>query len=261
MCSGYGTICNASDAGVGMKDLYTGAGYLVEGFRLLRLPVLRRFVLLPLLVNLVLFAALLTLAYGWVSDGANYLVGGLPDWLHWLSYLVVPVFAVVSLVVIFYGFSLLANLIAAPFNGWLAEAVEAHLTGQAPAGDWKQLLRDLLPSLLSELRKLVYFALRAVPILLLLLVPVVNVAASVLWLVFSAWMMTVQYIDYPMANHRLFFREQRARLRRRPLLAWSFGATVMLATLVPVLNFVVMPAAVAGATALWVRENGLAAQR
>jgi CysZ protein len=74
-------------------------------------------------------------------------------------------------------------------------------------------------------------------------------------------MMTVQYLDYPMANHRLFFSEQRARLRKRPLLAWSFGGLVMLATLVPVLNFFVMPAAVAGATVLWVREQGLAVER
>ncbi len=244
-----------------MRDLYTGAGYLIEGFALLRQPVLRRFVIVPLLINLVLFAGLIGLAYGWVSAAAAYLIAGLPNWLHWLSYLVVPVFALVSLVVIFYGFSLLANLIAAPFNGLLAEAVEAHLSGRPPSGDWKQALRDLLPSLLSELRKLLYFALRALPLLLLLWVPVLNMAASVLWVLFSAWMMTVQYIDYPMANHRLFFSEQRARLRKRPLLAWSFGGLVMLATLVPLLNFVVMPAAVAGATALWVREHGLTVQR
>ena len=31
----------------------------------------------------------------------------------------------------------------------------------------------------------------------------------------------------------------------------------MLCTLVPVINFIIMPAAVAGATAIWVRENGL----
>jgi len=98
-------------------------------------------------------------------------------------------------------------------------------------------------------------------LLLLLLIPVVNVGASVLWMLFSAWMMTVQYVDYPMANHHLFFKDQRARLRKRPLLAWSFGGLVMVCTLIPVLNFVVMPAAVAGSTALWVRENGLTPQR
>ncbi len=244
-----------------MKDLFTGPRYLLEGFGLLRKPGLRRFVLIPVLINLLLFGGLIGLAYDWVDGSSRYLVDRLPDWLHWLSYLVVPVFVLTSLVVIFYGFSVVANLIAAPFNGLLAEAVESYLTGQQPEGNWRQLLRDILPSILSELRKLLYFALRALPLLVLLLVPAVNLAASVLWVLFSAWMMTVQYMDFPMANHRLFFREQRARLRKRPVLAWSFGGLVMLFTLVPVLNFFIMPAAVAGATALWVRENGLAPQR
>jgi CysZ protein len=244
-----------------MKDLLTGPRYVLEGFGLLRKPVLRRFVLVPVLINVLLFGGLIGLAYGWVDGSSRYLVARLPEWLQWLSYLVVPVFVLTSLVVIFYGFSVVANLIAAPFNGLLAEAVESYLTGQTPEGDWRQLLRDILPSILSELRKLLYFALRALPLLLLLLVPVVNVAASVLWVLFSAWMMTVQYLDFPMGNHRLFFTEQRARLRKRPLLAWSFGGLVMVITLVPVLNFFVMPAAVAGATALWVREKGLTPQR
>lgn len=243
-----------------MKDLIAGPRYLLEGFGLLRTPGLRRFVLVPVLINVLLFAGLIGLAYGWVDSASRYLLAGLPDWLHWLGYLVVPVFVLTSLLAIFYGFSVLANLIAAPFNGLLAEAVESHLRGSPPPGDWRQVLRDVGPSLLSELRKLLYFSLRAVPLLVLLLVPVVNVVASLLWVLFGAWMMTVQYLDYPMANHRLFFKEQRARLRKRPLLAWSFGGLVMLATLVPVLNFFVMPAAVAGATVLWVREQGLTVQ-
>ena len=238
-----------------MRDLFAGPRYLMEGFSLLRKPGLRRFVILPLLVNVILFGGLIWWAYGWVDVAAAYLTGKLPDWLHWLSYIVVPVFVVTSLVVIFYAFSILANLIAAPFNGLLAEAVECHLTGKTLEGDWRQVLRDILPSVYSELRKLLYFLLRALPLLICLLIPLVNVVASVLWILFSAWMMTVQYIDYPMANHRLFFKDQRARLRKRPLLAWGFGGVVMLCTMIPVVNFFVMPAAVAGATSIWVRER------
>ncbi len=244
-----------------MKDLVAGPRYMLEGFGLLTRPGLRRFVAIPVLVNVLIFGGLLTLAYGWVDDSSRFLIAKLPDWLRWLSYIVIPVFVLTSLVVIFYGFSIVANIIAAPFNGLLAEAVEAHLTGKQFESSWKQVARDIVPSILSELRKLLYFVLRAIPLLLLLLIPVVNVGASVLWMLFSAWMMTVQYVDYPMANHHLFFKDQRARLRKRPLLAWSFGGLVMVCTLVPVLNFVVMPAAVAGSTALWVRENGLTPQR
>ncbi len=244
-----------------MKDLLAGPRYMVEGFGLLTKPGLRRFVVVPVLVNVLIFGGLITLAYGWVDNTSGYLIAKLPDWLQWLSYIVIPVFVLTSLVVIFYGFSIVANIIAAPFNGLLAEAVEAHMTGKPLEGSWKQVARDVVPSILSELRKLLYFVLRAVPLLLLMLIPVINVGASVLWMLFSAWMMTVQYVDYPMANHHLFFKDQRARLRKRPLLAWSFGGLVMVCTLVPVVNFVVMPAAVAGSTALWVRENGLTPQR
>jgi CysZ protein len=240
-----------------MKDIVTGPAYLLQGFSLLRQPGLRRFVLMPLLVNLLIFGGLIWWAYSWVDNTSVYLIAKLPDWLQWLSYILVPVFVLTSLVVIFYGFSIVANLIAAPFNGLLAEAVECHLSGEKLQGAWRQVVRDILPSIGSELRKLVYFALRAVPLLLLLLVPGINIVASVLWVLFSAWMMTVQYIDYPMANHSLFFRDQRARLRKRPLLAWSFGGLVMLCTMIPVINFFVMPAAVAGATAIWVREKQL----
>lgn len=240
-----------------MKDALAGLAYLREGFSLLRRPGLRRFVVMPLLVNVLLFGGLIWWAFSWVDATSQYLVAQLPGWLQWLSHLVVPVFVLTSLVLIFYSFSIVANLVAAPFNGLLAEAVEAHLTGRPLQGDWRQVLRDVLPSVFSELRKLLYFALRAVPLLVLLLVPAVNVVASLLWVLFSAWMMTVQYIDYPMANHGLFFKEQRARLRKRPLLAWSFGGLVMLCTMIPLVNFFIMPAAVAGATLIWVRENRL----
>ena len=238
-----------------MKDLFAGPRYVMEGFTLLRKPGLRRFVFMPLLINVVLFGVLIWWAYGWVDGASQYLTGKLPDWLQWLSYIVVPVFVLTSLVVIFYSLSIVANLIAAPFNGLLAEAVECYLTGKTLEGDWRQVMRDILPSIFSELRKLLYFMLRAIPLLILLLVPLVNVVASVLWVLFSAWMMTVQYIDYPMANHQLFFRDQRARLRKRPLLAWGFGGVVMLCTMIPVVNFIVMPVAVAGATSIWVKEG------
>jgi CysZ protein len=156
---------------------------------------------------------------------------------------------------VFYGFSILTNLLAAPFNGMLAEAVEQQLTGQPiETGGWRALARDIIPSLYSELRKLLYFALRAVPLGLLFLIPGINVAAPFLWALFSAWMLTIEYMDYPMANHLLHFARQRQLLRGRRLLAYGFGGGTLLLTLIPFVNFIAMPAAVAGATALWVGE-------
>lgn len=239
-----------------MRDFLKGIGYLAEGLRLIRLAGLRRFVMVPLLVNTLLFAALMFAAVSGFERLLEYLLGFLPEWLHWLQYLLWPLFALSALVVLAYSFTLIANLLAAPFNGQLAEAVEKHLTGVAlePGGDWRALLADIVPSLWSEVQKLAYFALRGLPLLLLFVVPGINLAAPLLWTLFGAWMLALEYGDYPMGNHGLKFRDQRPRFKARRGLALGFGLAVLGLTMIPVVNFLAMPAAVAGATALWVRE-------
>lgn len=246
-----------------MRDFLTGLSAVLEGLRLIRQPALRRFAVVPLLVNSVLFTVLLFVAVNGFDRLVDQLLGVLPDWLHWLQYLLWPLFALATLLILIYSFTLLANLIAAPFNGMLAEATERHLTGQSleQIGNWRALLRDIGPSLLSELHKLGYFAARALPLLLLFVVPLLNFAAPILWTVFSAWMIAAEFVDYPMGNHGLKFHAQRPRLQGRRLLMLGFGLGVFGLMLIPVANFVAMPAAVAGATALWVRELRTDAER
>ncbi len=233
----------------------SGFHYLLEGFRLIRQPGLRRYVAVPLLVSILVFSGALFALGWWLDIMVDSLLAKIPGWLDWLRYLAWPIFTLAGVLVVFYSFSILTNLVAAPFNGMLAEAVEQHLTGQAiDTGGWQALLKDVLPSLLSELRKLLYFVLRAVPMGILFLVPGVNLAAPLLWALFSAWMLAIEYADYPMANHRLMFSAQRKLLRGRRMLAWGFGGGTLLMTMIPLLNFLAMPVAVAGATAMWVGE-------
>lgn len=239
-----------------MRDLFRGAAYLLEGLGLVRQPGLRRYVLIPLLINMLLFGGLLYFAYGWVGGLVELLLGYLPAYLDWLSYLLWPLFVLVGVLVVFFGFSLLANLIGAPFNDLLAAAVARHLTGQAQEeGDWQTLFRELLPNLLSELRKLLYFLLRLIPLGILFLIPGLNLAAPFLWALFGAWMLALEYVSYPMGNRGLLFAQQRRWLRDHRGLSLGFGAATLLGTLVPLVNFLVMPVAVAGATAMWVRES------
>jgi len=238
-----------------MKDFLAGFGFVLEGLRLIRKPVLRRFVIIPLLINLLVFGGLIGVAWHYFGLLMDQLLGYLPEWLHWLQYVLWPLFAVSVGLVIFYTFSITANLIAAPFNGLLAEAVEKHLTGQPlPEASWKRIVREIVPALVAEVKKILYYVLRAIPIGLLFVIPGVNVAAPALWTLFNGWMLSLEYLDYPMANHHLLFPEPRRRLKSRRMLGLGFGLGSLLFTLVPVLNFVAMPASVAGATALWVRR-------
>ena len=128
-----------------MKNSHSGMHYLLEGVRLIRQPGLRRYVAIPLLVSVVFFSVAVFGLTHWLEQLIALLLGYLPGWLNWLRYLLWPVFAVAGVLIIFYTFSLITNLIAAPFNGMLAEAVEKYLTGQPiETGGWQALLKDFI---------------------------------------------------------------------------------------------------------------------
>ena len=107
-----------------------------------------------------------------------------------------------------------------------------------------------------EMRKLAYFLPRAIGLLILSFIPVVNLVAAPLWLLFGVWMMAVQYIDYPADNNKMSWQDMLAWLREKRWQSLSFGGITYAALLVPGLNILMMPAAVAGATLFWVRERG-----
>jgi len=110
-------------------------------------------------------------------------------------------------------------------------------------------------SLGRECRKIVYYLPRLIGLLLLTLIPVVNLVASPLLLVFGVWMMAVQYIDYQADNDQVGFIDMLRWMRSRRSLSLGFGLPVYIGMLIPLVNLLVMPSAVAGSTLLWVREG------
>jgi len=68
-------------------------------------------------------------------------------------------------------------------------------------------------------------------------------------------MMAIQYCDYPMDNNKVSFRQMKIMLAERRLTSVSFGALVQLGMMIPLVNLIVMPAAVIGATLYWIEEH------
>jgi CysZ protein len=231
-----------------------GFGYLIDGLKLLLKPGLKRYLLMPLLINILIFTLI-----GWIAIGQFevFMDWLLPEssWWSFLRWLLWPLFALSGVLMTFYTFTAVANLIAAPFNALLAERVEILLTGERPPQSNENLAATVVPAILSELKKLSYFLLRAIPLLLLFVIPVVNIAAPVLWLLFSAWFLALEYGDFPMGNHGMTFSEQHQRLKQQRLTALGFGGGVTLLMMIPIVNFAAMPAAVAGATVHWCRTR------
>ena len=231
--------------------------YFFKGLRLLKQKGLKRFVLIPLLINLVLFSVAFFWMWQLLQSFIVHIQQWLPQWLHWLEYLLIPL-GVMSLLLSFaYSFTMVANFIAAPFNGLLSEKVEAHLSGRViPATTMAEFVKDIPRMLGREWQKLLYALPRAIILFVLFLfLPLIG---PVLWFLFTSWLLAIQYVDYPYDNHKIDFRSMRQQLRSQPGTSFAFGVTVNIACMIPLFNLFVMPIAVCGATAMWVDK--LAAQ-
>jgi len=240
-----------------------GIRYLVCGFKLIMQPGIRRWVLIPMLINFIFFSLFIALGVSQTGNLLDELMSHLPDWLQWLNWLLWPLFSLAILMIGFYLSLLSANLVAAPFNGLLAEEVEQHLRGATAAENmsWRTFLQSIVPALYSEIRKIAYFVIRALPLLLLFVIPGINILAPLLWALFSAWMLALEYVDYPLSNHGLLFPRYCPLLRERRALAMGFGGGILLLSMIPIINFIAIPIAVAGATTLALEEKLLPAQQ
>ncbi|MDR9830858.1 sulfate transporter CysZ [Vibrio sp. FNV 38] len=234
----------------------SGFGYFSYGLQLAFSPGIRKFVLLPLLANILLVGGALYYLFSHLDAWINSMLGQLPEFLSWLSYLLWPVLVFTIIGTFSYFFSTLANFIAAPFNGLLAEKVEAYLIGEPINDDGMMaLLKDLPRILAREWRKLIYILPKTIGLFILLLIPALGqTLGPILWFAFSAWILAVQYCDYPFDNHKVPFNDMRTELKSNQSKAYTFGAVVSFFTAIPILNLFVMPIAICGATAMWVNE-------
>jgi CysZ protein len=223
--------------------------YFGRGLSLLSNKGLKRFVALPILINALLMSALIYYGGGWLVDKVDALVAWFPDWLSWLSWLLIPVAVVTLVSVTLYFFSAVVNLIASPFNGLLSEAVEVQVKGDSIPDE--SLASVIARTLAREIRKLAYFIPRYIALLIISFIPVVNTVSPVLWFVFGAWVLTLQYLDYSLDNNGHSFADLHKALKMQPLTTLGFGFVVAIGFMVPLLNLFVMPAAVCGATLYW----------
>jgi len=239
-----------------MRSFVDGANYFAEGLQGLKLNKVKRFIIFPILINLILIGSssvwLLQELAVWKTEFEAWL----PEWLLWLSVIFWPVVVIFMLLVVFYTFAILANWIAAPFNGLLSETVEKQISQTSPPtlNIWKELPRVFG----REFKKLGYFVPKALAMFVLTIlsffIPILSPFVTIMWFLFSAWMMTIQYIDYPFDNHASRFQDTLNFCQENRMMALGFGSVVMFLTMIPFVNILVMPVAVIGATQMFVKE-------
>ncbi len=235
------------------------AGKFIKGH-----PVLLKYILVPFLINVVV----LSIAVYWgLSFFNSIVVHYIPqgDAWYWviLSYFIWTLAILLTMVLVFFVFTVTGAVIASPFNDILSEKTEELLTG-IPNEEpfiFKVFLKDALHMVMDESKKILIFVILMIFLLTLNLVPGGALPYSILSVLLTIFFLVVEYTGYIFARKHLTFRDQRRFIFSRKFLMLGFGAGVMGVLAVPFLQFFCIPLGVVGATQLWYDLSGPAVKK
>jgi len=217
-------------------------------------PVLLKYIIVPFLINFIV----LSLAVYWgLSFFNSTVIHYIPQGEAWywiiLSYFLWILAVLVTMVLVFFGFTVTGAIIASPFNDILSERTEEILTG-TPNDEpfvFKVFLKDALRTVMDESKKIIIFVVLMLLLLPLNLIPGGTLPYSVLSISLTIFFLVVEYTGYVFSRKHLTFRDQRRFIFSQKFLMLGFGTGIMGVLAVPFLQFLCIPLGVVGATQLW----------
>jgi CysZ protein len=229
-------------------------------------PQLIKYILMPILVNLIVAIALYSglLYFGWqvinevqgdMSLWLDQLINNLPQWLGFLTYgvtglMLIVRFFLVIILLIATGFVLtqFGVLLGAPWYGQLSEQLEKLRTGKVELIELN-IVSDLGRAILYELKKLVLISLVGICLLVINLFPGVGTLISTIGsLSLTTTIVCMDFLDSCLERRRLKFRQKLTVVFKSLPASGSFGLVCLGLVSIPLVNLVTIPLCVASGT-------------
>jgi CysZ protein len=224
-------------------------------------PRLIQYVLIPFLINTIVFSGAVYLGLDFFSTTVVEYIPQGDAWywsvLYWFLWVVA---VLLTAVLVFFSFTVVGNLLASPFNDLLSERTEEVLSGNHNDETFAfgRFFRDALSTILLEAKKMWVFVVVMVLILPLNLLPGVgNTLYTVLAISLTLFFLCFEYLGFVLVRKRQFFRDQKNYIFARKFLMLGFSCGVMAILAIPFFQLLCIPLAVIAATRLWCEEEGL----
>lgn len=232
-----------------------GFFYPFRAFRFIRKhPRLYTYILIPFSINLGVFSLTIFYGLGFFFDLASRYVPQGDAW-YWflLNYLLMAVAILVTLVLVFFTFTVVGSLIASPFNDILSERTEELLTGKTSDEPFvlKTFFTDSAQVLLVESKKIGVFLIGMLLLFSLNILPIIgSLLFSILSVAWTVFFLVIEFTGYVFSRKRLAFRQQRHIIFKEFSLMAGFGIGVFCVLAIPFFQFFAIPLGVVGATLL-----------
>jgi CysZ protein len=208
--------------------------------------------LIPTLITFALYSFFFVELHDYFQVILNHLFIQLGINIHgWLAQVLMFLMQALLFLLSVFTFSFICNLIAIPFNDFLAEYAESYTYPPLKAVTDLNLKKrinimgiDLMRSLVTLLCDTLVFFLSWVP------------GINLLVLIFAFLLVTFQYISYPQSRRSQGMKAGVSFLFRHPLASLGFGISFSVLLSIPFLSSFCFPLAVVGGTLLFARGEG-----
>ncbi len=237
-----------------LGDFLIGFSYPWRALRILPKRRYRHLTWVPILIT----AAVLSSTLFFIAvNFAEWTEGILPWWLAWLEWLLLPLLILTTVIIYYFTFVQIANLIASPFNARLCRALMKE-DAEAPLAirtREQSLLADSVGAISREMIKLLIYLSCIIGLGILFLLPIIGILFSPILLYFYAYWAAFEYLDYPMSEAGISLKGIRRNIRAQHSLMLGFGTAQTLLTLIPFLNLIAVPTGAAAATRLYLDQR------
>ncbi|MFW5887912.1 MAG: EI24 domain-containing protein [Bacteriovoracia bacterium] len=214
--------------------------------------------LIPIIVGGLLYYWLGSWAWettsAWSKSLINEYIGEGSTWGSIVYYLFVSIIMVVMFFIVNWTFVLAVSLIACPFNDILSERIEKKIEGKPIENMgqtfWK-MIRRWGGILLNEAKKVLFIMVLAIIGMLFGYFPLFTVIS----LIISALLVTIEFVDYSWSRHELTFKKCRNDLTKHWLAYIISGLMFMVLMSIPIINLLFLPVAISYFTVLWIKLN------
>ncbi len=187
--------------------------------------------------------------------------GGIVDWI-WtqpdgfmviLWYIVYAIIMLLMVVIAYLSMLLIGALVASPFNDMLSQDTERILKGDVAdefGSGFRSQTSALIRSIVMSLFILVVQGFSSLILGVLGLIPGVGLVTGPMAIAVSSYLLAVEYSDFPLERRKYNFGDKFKIVWKFKEMTVGFGAGAAVMLWIPLLNFLCMPIAVIGGTAV-----------
>ena len=217
-------------------------------------PPLLKYIIIPFILNVVLLSGAVYLGLNFFdSIVVNYIPQGEAWYWAILTYFLWTGAVLVTMVLVFFCFTVTGSLVGSPFNDLLSERTEELLTGilNEEPFIFKVFLKDAARTMMAESKKIIIFIVLMIMLLFLNLLPGGTLLYSFLSILLTVFFLAIEYTGYIFYRKHLTFTDQRRFIFSHKFLMLGFGIGVMAVLTIPFFQFFCIPLGVVGATRLY----------